>query len=137
MLAAATAAQAQFRAPQDAIDYRQGAFNVMGNHFARIGAMAAGRVPFDAAAVQQNMAIIMTVSRLPWAGFTPETQNLPSKASPVVWTERARFDAAAQDTARSLTALNAAARTNNLDAVRRAFGETAASCKACHDDFRD
>ena len=56
---------------------------------------------------------------------------------PKVWTERARFDAAAQDAARSLTALNAAAMTNNLDAVRRAFGETAASCKACHDNFRD
>lgn len=137
LLASAGAAQAQFRTPQDAVDYRQGAFNVKGNHFARVGAMANGRVPFDAAVLQQNMAIIMTVSRLPWAGFTPDTQGLPSKAKPVVWTERARFDAAAQDTARALTTLNAAALTNNLDAVRRAFGETAASCKACHDNFRD
>jgi len=137
LLANAGAAQAQFRTPQDAVDYRQGAFNVMGNHFARVGAMANGRVPFDAAVLQQNMAIIMTVSRLPWAGFTPDTQGLTSKAKPVVWTERARFDAAAQDAARALTALNAAALTNNLDAVRRAFGETAASCKACHDNFRD
>jgi cytochrome c556 len=137
LLASAGAAQAQFRTPQDAIDYRQGAFNVMGNHFGRVGAMATGRVPFDAAAVQQNMAIIMTISRLPWAGFTPETQGLPSKAKPVVWTERPRFDAAAQDALRALTALNAAAMTNNLDAVRRAFSETAASCKACHDNFRD
>ena len=110
---------------------------MMGNHFARVGAMANGRVPFDAAVLQQNMAIIMTVSRLPWAGFTPETQTLASKAKPVVWTERARFDAASQDAARALTALNAAAMTNNLDAVRRAFGETASSCKACHDNFRD
>jgi len=137
LLATAGAAQAQFRTPQDAVDYRQGAFNVMGNHFARVGAMANGRVPFDAAVLQQNMAIIMTVSRLPWAGFTPDTQPLDSKAKPVVWTERARFDSAAQDAARALTALNAAAMTNNLDAVRRAFGETAASCKACHDNFRD
>jgi len=137
LLATAAAAQAQFRTPQDAVDYRQGAFNVMGNHFGRVGAMANGRVPFDAAVLQQNMAIVLTLSRLPWAGFTPDTQALPSKAKPVVWSERARFDAAAQDTARALTALNAAALTNDLAAVRRAFGETAASCKACHDNFRD
>ncbi|OZA90964.1 MAG: hypothetical protein B7X56_01390 [Burkholderiales bacterium 34-67-9] len=55
----------------------------------------------------------------------------------MVWTERARFDAASQDTARALTALNAASMTNDLAAVRRAFGETAASCMACHDNFRD
>ena len=42
LLATAGAAQAQFRTPQDAVDYRQGAFNVMGNHFARVGAMANG-----------------------------------------------------------------------------------------------
>ncbi len=137
LLATAGFAQAQFRTPQGAIDYRQGAFEVMGHHFGRVGAMANGRVPFDAAVVQQNMAIIMTLSRLPWAGFTPETQGLLSRAKPVVWSERARFDAAAQDTARALTALNAASMTNDLAAVRRAFGETAASCKACHDNFRD
>ena len=49
-LAALTAlpAAAQFQKPEDAIKYRQGAFTIMGNHMARIGAMAQGRTPFDA-----------------------------------------------------------------------------------------
>ena len=34
-------------------------------------------------------------------------------------------------------ALDAAAKTGNLDAIKKAFGETAASCKACHDAYRE
>ena len=45
-------AVAQFAKPEDAIKYRQGALFVMGQHFGRIGAMANGRVPFDAKAAQ-------------------------------------------------------------------------------------
>ena len=45
-------AAAQFAKPEDAIKYRQGALFVMGQHFGRIGAMANGRVPFDAKAAQ-------------------------------------------------------------------------------------
>jgi cytochrome c556 len=32
--------------------------------------------------------------------------------------------------------LNAAAKTGNLDQIKAAFGAAGASCKACHDDFR-
>jgi cytochrome c556 len=32
--------------------------------------------------------------------------------------------------------LAVAARANNLDQLKAAFGATAATCKACHDDFR-
>ena len=32
--------------------------------------------------------------------------------------------------------LAAAARTGNLDTLKAAFGDTAATCKACHDNFR-
>jgi len=43
-------AAAQFQKPEDAVKYRKAGFTVMGTHFARIGAMAQGRVPFDGAA---------------------------------------------------------------------------------------
>ena len=53
-LAMATPAAAQFQKPEDAVKYRQSAMSVMATHFGRIGAMANGRVPFDAKAVQDN-----------------------------------------------------------------------------------
>lgn len=33
--------------------------------------------------------------------------------------------------------LLAAAKTNNLDNLKAAFTQTAATCKACHDNFRN
>jgi hypothetical protein len=32
--------------------------------------------------------------------------------------------------------LNVAAKAGNIDALKAAFGPAAASCKACHDNFR-
>lgn len=137
LLMGAVTAHAQFQRPDDAVKYRQSALFMMGQHFGRVGAMANGRVPFDAAIAQQEMAIVMALAPLPWAGFTPESRDIRSRAQPNIWTEKAKFDEAGQNTLKSLTALDAAAKTGNLDAVRRAFAETAATCKACHDNFRN
>lgn len=53
LLAAAAAvslpAAAQFAKAEDAINYRQSAFAVLGHHFGRLGAMANGKMPYDAA----------------------------------------------------------------------------------------
>ena len=41
-------ARAQFAKPEDAVKYRTGSFTVMAAHFGRLGAMANGRMPYDA-----------------------------------------------------------------------------------------
>jgi cytochrome c556 len=136
-LLGSTAAQAQFQKPEDAVKYRQSALFVMGQHFSRIGAMASGRAPFDAKVAQDNAAVVVAMSKLPWAGFTPNTENIRSKAKPELWMEMDKVKAAADKMMVSAVALDAAAKTGSLDAVKKAFGETAASCKACHDAYRE
>lgn len=133
----ATPAMAQFQKPEDAVKYRQGALFVMGQHFSRIGAMANGRVPFDAKAAQDNAAVVLTLSSLPWAGFGADTEKLNSKAKPEIWRESDKFKAASERMMGEVVKLDAAAKTGNLDAVKKAFGETAATCKACHDAYRN
>ena len=130
-------ASAQFAKPEDAIKYRQSALFVMGQHFGRIGAMANGRVPFDAKVAQDNADVVAEMAKLPWAGFGPGTdKGAQTKALPEIWTEQAKFkDHAAKLEAESVK-LAAAAKTGNLDNLKTAFGATAASCKACHDSFR-
>ena len=49
-LLTALPAAAQFAKAEDAIQYRQSAFRVLGHHFSRLGGMATGRAPYDAAA---------------------------------------------------------------------------------------
>ena len=127
-------AAAQFAKTEDAIKYRQSALFVMGQHFGRLGAMASGRAPYDAAAAAANAAVVAEMARLPWAGFGSGTEG--GKARPEIWKEEAKFkdhqDKMIAETGRLATAANA----GSLDALKTAFEPTAASCKACHDDFR-
>ena len=50
-------ASAQFAKAEDAIKYRQSALTVLGTHFGRLGAMANGRAPYDAAIAAAATAI--------------------------------------------------------------------------------
>lgn len=134
---AALPAAAQFQKSEDAIKYRQGAFTIMGTHMARIGAMAQGRVPFDAKVAADNAAIVLTVARLPFGAFGEGTdKGMPNRAKAEIWKDNAKFKAAAEKMIGEVAKLEAAAKAGNLDGMRSAFGAVGASCKACHDDFR-
>lgn len=131
-----TPAMAQFQKPEDAIKYRKASFTVMAAHFGRIGAMANGRVPFDAKVAAENAAIVETMSRLPWAAFGPGTDKGDTRALPDIWKEQDAFKAGADKMQAEIGKLVAATKTGNLDSVKAAFGAAGQTCKACHDDFR-
>jgi cytochrome c556 len=136
-LATALPASAQFQKPEDAVKYRQSAFTVMANHFGRIGAMANGRVPFDAATAQANADIVAMMSKLPYTAFGDGTDKVGNtRALPEVWSKRADFDAAAKKMQDEVVKLQAATKTGNIDQIKAAFGGAGQSCKACHDNFR-
>ena len=129
-------AAAQFRSPDDAIEYRQGALSVMGHHFGVIGAMATGKTPFDAKAAQANADLVATLARLPWSAFVEGSDKGDTNARPEVWSQADRFKAASQRLEDATVKLAAAARTGKQDDLKAAFGATAEACKSCHDDFR-
>jgi cytochrome c556 len=130
-------AAAQFQKPEDAIKYRQSAFTVMGNHVGRIGAMAAGRAPFDAKAAAESANIVSTMATLPWAGFGAGTdKGMPNRAKPEIWSDAAKFKAASDKMVAEVAKLDAAAKSGSLDAIKAAMGGVGGSCMACHDDFR-
>ena len=129
-------AAAQFAKPEDAVKYRKAALTVMAAHFGRIGAMVQGRVPFDAAAAQANAEIATMMSKLPFTAFGQGTNVGKTGAKPNIWTDQAKFTAAATKMQDEMAKLNAAAKTGNLDQIKAAFGPVGQACKACHDDFR-
>ena len=129
-------AMAQFQKPEDAVKYRKAAFTVMASHFGRIGAMANGRVPFDAKAAAESAAIVETMSKLPWEAFGAGTDKGDTRALPAIWTEQAKFKEGADKLQTAATQLTAAAKTGNLDSVKTAFGAAGQTCKACHDAYR-
>ena len=135
-LAASLPAAAQFQKPEDAIKYRQSAMTVMGSHFGRVGAMVQGRVPFDAKVAAENLEIATTLSRLPFVAFVDGSDKGNTKAKAEIWSDRAKFNAAATKMQDEMLKLNAAGKSGNLDQIKAAFGPVGAACKACHDDFK-
>jgi cytochrome c556 len=136
VLALSAPASAQFAKPEDAIKYRQSALFVMSQHFGRVGAMANGRVPFDAKVAAENADVVAAMAQLPWAAFGPGTDKGNTKAKPEIWTEQAKFKEHSDKLVAETAKLAAAAKTGNIDTLKTAFGATAGSCKACHDAFR-
>ena len=137
VFAVSTPASAQFAKPEDAVKYRQSVMFVMAQHFGRIGAMANGRAPFDAKVANDNAEIVAEMSRLPWPGFAANTDRLSQKAKSEIWSEPAKFKDHGDKLVDSTGKLLAAAKTNNLDNLKTAFGNAAQTCKACHDNFRN
>lgn len=135
-LAMAIPAQAQFAKAEDAIKYRKASFTVMAAHFGRLGAMANGRIPFDAKLASENADIVAAMSKLPWAAFGEGTDKGETRAKPEIWQESAKYKKAADNMQAAVMKLNTAAKAGNIDALKAAFGPAAASCKTCHDSFR-
>ena len=134
---ASTGAFAQFQKPEDAVKYRKSAFQVMGAHFGRLGAMASGRAPCDAASAAATAEIVAFMSKLPYAGFlegTSGTEAGSPKAN--VWTEGAKFDEDAKKVQDEVVKLAVAAKAGS-DALKAAFGAAAGACKNCQDHFRN
>jgi cytochrome c556 len=133
-------AMAQFAKPEDAIKYRQSAFSVMGTHFGRLGAMANGKVPFDAKAAADNAAIVEAMSKLPHAAFIDGSdKGGNTKALPLIWTEKTKFIASGDKLMAEATKLAAVTKAPGLtlDQLKAAFGNTAGTCKACHDAYKE
>ena len=125
---------AQFQKPEDAIKYRQSAFTVMANSFGKIGAVVKGEAPYNKDEVAKNAAIVSTLSPLPWQAFGPGTEG--GKAQADVWSDNAKFKAAADKMQLAVADLNKAAQSGDLDSIKKTFGAAGATCKGCHDDFK-
>lgn len=131
------AAAQQFAKPEDAIKYRQAAFTVMVAHFSRLGAMANGKIPFDAKVAAADADVVAAVNHLPFAGFVPGSdRGGNTEAKPEIWQQRAKFDDDAKKMQEAVANLVTAAKSGSLDNLKTAFGPAGRACKSCHDDFR-
>ena len=133
----ATTANAQFAKPEDAIRYRQSAMFIMAQNVGRLGAMAQGRVPFDAKAATEAAATVEFMSRLPWAAFAEGTdKGAPNRAKPDIWADKAKFNEYSEKLQAETAKLSTAAKTGSLDNIKAALGGVGGTCKSCHDSFQ-
>src|SRR5690606_32619068 len=124
-----------FDKTEDAVNYRQSSFKLLSHHVGGLVPVIKGQTPFDAAQVKQEVALIKTLSGLPWKAFGEGRQG--GKAREGVWADNAKFKQLATNLQGEVDKLVAAADTGELSNIRAAFGNVTASCKACHDNFRN
>jgi cytochrome c556 len=130
-------AYAQFAKPEEAIQYRQSVMFLIGQHFGRMFAVAKGQSPYDKAAFEQNAALVKIFATLPWEAFmVPGTDKGKTALKSSAFKEKDTFMQDANKLEAETAKLAETAQTGNLDAIKTQLGETAKSCKSCHDDFR-
>ncbi len=123
--------------PEKLIDYRQSAMTVIGWNFGQMAAQVKGDVPYNKDDFAARAATVEFVSKLPMEGFAPGTdKGHDTKAKPEVWTKMDDFKAKMDKMHTEAAKLAAVAKTGSFDEIKKQFGATGGSCKACHDDYR-
>jgi len=133
---AALEAYAQTK-PDVLVKQRQAAMTLQGKYLGPIGAMLKGAAPYNADIVARNATFLENLARMPWDGFDASTSGEKSKAKPEVFTDSAKFKAAADLLEEATAKLGAAARAKDEAGVKVAFGGVAKACGGCHDNFRE
>jgi len=123
--------------PEDVIKYRQAAYRVMGWNFAPMGAMVKGDKPYDKEAFARNAANVEFMSKQLIEGFAPGSDKGETKAKPEIWSKMDDFKSRMTKMNDEAAKLAAVAKTGTFDEIKKQFGATAGSCKACHDEYRN
>jgi cytochrome c556 len=137
-LVAAGTVQAQgSKEAEQAIAYRKAAYTVLYNNFGPLGAMATGKMPYDAKLFQsraERVAFMATIT--PDVFPAVSKSGAPTKAKPEIWDNQAEFTKLMKDLTDKTAALAVASKSGSLDTIKPAFGAAAQTCKACHDKFK-
>jgi len=131
------AAFAQFAKTEDAIKYRQSAMFMIGQHFTRMGAVVKGDVPYNKEVFERNAVLVESLYRLPLEAFMAPGSDKGSGMKAEALTQKDKFTQMHTATETELAKLVAVAKGGDLNVIKPQFGAAGASCKACHDAFRN
>jgi len=141
-LGIAAVATAQDEGPHDAaIKGRQAMFQTYNFNMSILGAMAKGKMDYDADIAAQSAANLNAAANFGQSAMWPEGSdnetpgNAKTRALPAIWSNFP--DVLEKSNAlKESSAVLAAEAGNGLDALKSAIGNVGDSCKGCHDDFR-
>lgn len=133
LLHAETQAQAM---PEKAIKVRQSGYYLMGAQMARINATLKGDLPFDQASLALSADALELLGRIVTDHYPPGSDLGNTRAKADVWKDASRFKDLAVASQGEALKLKTAIHGGDLDVIKKAFGATSKSCKACHDVFK-
>ena len=121
--------------PANVIKYRRNVMKAQGAHITNIAAVAKGEVSFADNVPADARALAALIKLVP--GLFPDgTDSGDTRALPAIWSDRAKFDAAAKTAGEAALALAAAAESGDMTAITDALGKLGKACGDCHKPFR-
>lgn len=121
---------------EDAIEYRQDAFNLIKWHFGPMAAMVKGKIDYDKEDFARRAELVAALAKMPQEGFIEGSDKGDTDAKPEIWENKDQFDKGMQMMVDNAAALAAAAQTGDMANIKPAFGQLGKTCKGCHDNFR-
>ena len=122
-----------------AIGARQGQFKLFVHNFGVMGAMAQGRIEYDAALAQTAADNLFHLTRHDQSRLWPEGTDSGSvegtRALPAIWNDLDDFVAKFEALQVAAEGLQSVA-GGGLDVMRADFATVAQSCQACHEVYR-
>ena len=119
---------------------RTTAFKAMMPNFSSMGKMVKGEEPYDVEKFKTAAAAFTEESKKPFEHFERDAavdgKPQDGDALPAVWEKPEEFKTAEENFHTAVEKLNTEAQSGNLEAIKVAYGDAGASCKACHDNFR-
>ncbi|MEL0081447.1 MAG: cytochrome c [Gammaproteobacteria bacterium] len=121
---------------ESALEFRQGAFNVIAWSFGPMAGMVKNKMPYDAALFSEHAERVAYLAKLPLEGFIADSKVGDTTAKQKVWDQPEEFKAQMDAMIREADKLVEVAKAGDLDAIRPQFGALGNTCKECHDDYR-
>jgi len=123
--------------PEDAVEYRQAAFQVIRFQFGAMAQMIRGEREYTNEEFQRRAQAMHTLIPLAHEGFIDTTRNESgSRTADRLWDERERFDLIMARFESDTAELVKVAAEGSKRQVRNQFREAMRHCKACHDQYR-
>ncbi|WP_417348209.1 c-type cytochrome [Ferrimonas sp.] len=136
-MSGSVAAEGAFNTPEDAIKYRQHAFQLIKENFGDMYAMIKGKKEMDEAAFQRRAEHLAMLANIPFDAFKVAGSNKgDTEALASVWSDNAKFNDIAKEFQLASSKLATASAGGDAGTIKKAFGATGKTCKGCHDQFK-
>jgi len=123
--------------PEVVIAYRQSAMTMIGWNFGPMGAMAKGKIPFDAKEFAKHADRVAFLAPQVLEGFAKGSdKGAETAAKPEIWTHFDDFQSRLDDLINESKTLSEVARSGDEAKMKDQLKKLGGACKACHDDFK-
>ena len=126
-----------YASEQGAIDFRQSAMTIYKWYVKPMGAMAKGKVPFDADAFRANARGLAGAAELNILPGFPEDSGFDTEAKDEIWENWPEFKEKFQVFQSEARKLGEIAASGDEQQLKAQFGKAAKTCGGCHKKFRE